>query len=728
MAADVEIERGSDRAAGASPEPWISRVWSRSPQRGLETLLVSGLAILALIWVQPKLVLEVDRVFPGAYLHFPSDLNGTAWYYWWVHRALSSGEPLLFSDRICAPVGEDLAQIFFSRLDALLAYPFFAAFEFPTSLNLTILTGLWLNIVACWMLFRSLTRWRSLALGLAVLVGYNAYTVGELAMGRPVSGLIFPIPLVLLGWWKVLHAGSIRSALGWGLLTGGAGALAVHLYVPFALFLGLSGVLLLGLQLLSPPPGASRLAGLWALPALVLSGVLLSAPYVYEIQVLRPQMQGWRPGGGAPMPVIPSLWSASFWSALTLSPEAHPGFRPSNLSDQQLVTYRLERMQTRSLPLTWPWKRPMGEDNRRAFLPSSVGAAGLLLTLLALSAWVLAVRRRQSSTWAVGVLSWAGVVGLSYFLSLGPHAVWDVMDSQSWVRWNGARVRMPMGWLIQLWPSLAEIVRPFRVFPVFYVALGCVLALGGEALRAGLGGWLERKGWVWTPVPAVPDTPPASASLSGEGTSAQQPRAVKLLLVVLALCAVLAPLFLARAALQEQTLRQRGLLPLVIPYHVSEIWAELAKEPSDHILMELPTGRAYAYAIPQIIHGLRRSEGVQAMGVERLRTFQPDRCFQHPFQKAIWRLEREVLQEKVAGPPLDKALIADAVADGFSHVLLYPKAYTEHPWQWERLDPEPLVASLTQALGPPMFQDEEVIVFRLGASSASSEKPSLQSP
>ena len=423
------------------------------------------------------------------------------------------------------------------------------------------------------------------------------------------------------------------------------------------------------------------------------------------------------------MPTIPSIVSPSFWSALTLSPEAHPGFRPSNLSDAQLVTYRLERMQTRSLPLTWPWKRPMGEDNRRAFLPLLMGIGGLLVTLAALSALGWAARRKRPVPWAVSVLCWSSVVGLSYVLTLGPHAVWDVMDSQSWVRWNGARVRMPMGWIIQLWPSLAEIVRPFRVFPVLYVALGCVLALGGEALRGGLLAWLKQQGP--TPLP-----PPLEDSPARQPSRAHPSRALahRLVPAGLVVCAMLAPLWATRAALQEQTLRQRGLLPLVIPYQVSEIWARLAKEPSTHILMELPTGRAYAYAIPQIIHGLRRSEGVQAMGVERLRTFQPDRCFQHPFQKAIWRLEREVLQDKVESPPLSPDLIAAAVADGFSHVLLYPKAYQEHPWQWEKLDPEPLVAKLTQALGPPMFRDDEVIVFSLSPSSATTEKPSPLSP
>lgn len=738
MASGAEVEQKQDSLGENGP---LGRAWIRTALvLGGELILASVGAVLALIWLQPQLALEPSDYFPGPLLPYPSDLNGTAWYYWWVHRALSQGKPLLYSELICAPQGEDLSQIFFSRLDALLAYPFFATFEFPASLNLTILFGVWLNILACWVLFRSLTGWRMLALALAVLVGYSAYTVGELAMGRPVSGLIFPIPLTLWAWWKVLHAQTPRAARGWGLVVGCAGALAVHLYIPFALFLGFGGLVLWGGVLLRPPPQASRRAGLWSLPTLCLSAILLAAPYFYEIQVLRPQMQGWKSGSEQPIPAMPSMLSVQFWSSLSLSPDRHPGFRPSNLSMAELKEYRLDRMQGRSLPVTWPWKRPMGEDNRRALLPSPLGYLVIGLVCWALGDGLVALLRKRRSGLAlepalpvqdppgtsgpesvqtlegssppvlrtadlpnaplrtahvwhpVGI--WVLLVLLSYLLTLGPYAVWDVTDTKSWVTLGGQRVRLPLGWVIQLWPSLAEIVRPFRAFPVLYVALGAALSLGGEALRQSVSHQLER------------------LRMASVGRGRRAWRVVPGLLAVT--LAVGLPVWLARASLTEQTKKQKGLLPRIVPFYSAPIWKELAQStPPDSILLELPIGRAYAYAIPQLTHGLRRSEGVQAMGVERLVMYQPDRCFNHPFQRAMWRLERELLQDKVLGAHLDPTLVPKAVEAGFSHVIVYPKAYTEHPWQWERLDPAPLIAELTRTLGSPWYQDDEVMVFGL---------------
>jgi hypothetical protein len=405
---------------------------SRAKSIALDALL--SLSVLGAIaaWLAPRASLST-RLIGGGPPVTPSDINGTLWFYWWAQRAMSRGQDLLSPDIICAPTGQGLGSNFPQHVDAHLAAPFLSSLPFPLSYNLFVLTVPVLGGLGAFAAMRMLKLDRWLSLMVAVLYGFNALSIHELANGKPASALVLATPLVMAAWLRCLSAPGKRF-WPWLVIAGFAGALAIQAYVLYALLISFFAAGVALLHIYRPAPGLSRKRVLWAVLLVTGLSLSLSAPYLKRLL-----------GERRPMPEHSQAMS---------------------LSDPAVL-----RVQAESLHLAYPLlEDPDEERPRRSAFPGALTIAGLVL--LPLSGW-------RSRRWMVAALGF-------YLLSLGPMAAWSVRPEIEWLTLFDRAIPLPTAGLFEVFPFAIQFFHPGRVLPVVVLCLAASVALGLSGLRRRL--------------------------------------------------------------------------------------------------------------------------------------------------------------------------------------------------------------------------------------------------
>jgi hypothetical protein len=158
------------------------------------------------------------------------DANGEAWFYWWFHRALSTGAALKRPDVVCAPGGVALGGNFATRVDAVLAWPFFSRLPFPESFNTFAMAMPVLNAWCAWLGLRALRASPPVALLGGLVLGFSEYVIFEVGSGHNANALVGPAMLFLATWAAVA-----RGSWGWSPVAAVAGCVTLFAYPPYAL-------------------------------------------------------------------------------------------------------------------------------------------------------------------------------------------------------------------------------------------------------------------------------------------------------------------------------------------------------------------------------------------------------------------------------------------------------------------------------------------------------------
>ncbi len=395
----------------------------------LDAVLSVGVLGAVAAWLAPRASLST-RLIGGGPPVTPSDINGTLWFYWWANRALGRRQDLLHPDVICAPTGQPLGSNFPQHVDAHLAGPFLSALPFPLSYNLFVLAVPVLGGLSAYAALRMLHLGRALSLMVAVLFGFNALTIHELANGKPASALVFAIPIVVAAWIRALQAPG-RRFWPWMVIAGFAGALAIQAYVLYALLIAFLAAGVGLAHLWRPAPGIPRLRVLWATLLVTGLSVALSGPYLGRLL-----------GERRPMAEHPQAFRLDAPAVL--------------------------REQAESLHLAYPlFKDPDEEAPRRSAFPGALTLAAVLL--LPLGGW----RYRR---WMVAALGF-------YLLSLGPMAAWSVRPEVEWLTIFSRAIPLPTALLNKVFPFSIQFFHPCRVLPMVVLCLGTAVAVGLHRIR-----------------------------------------------------------------------------------------------------------------------------------------------------------------------------------------------------------------------------------------------------
>jgi hypothetical protein len=681
----------SSDARNLSPFERLSAGWRKLPA-ALRRVLADGLLPLALmvvgtLWISGPVATSPHLVASRKLFSLqPIDYGATVWFYDWVARALTSDATILEPSAVCHPTGTTLGTNFPNWLDAILAAPLVGGLGFPTGYNLWLAAIPVLAGLAAYAALRCLTRHRSLALVGAWVFGFNGFSAYQAIMGRPSMALVAILPLFLFAW---LAATSRRGwpgllqALGAGVLAG----MALHLYVLWALLCWIFGGLIWLARLISPPEHTQRrhllLAALLALGA---AGVT-TAPYLYQATVLQPRFPApgisavpvaedgavppWTAGSSSPVeqrllaPWEPELWSFTLAFArdrlqhLGEHSEPAPGLRDESL--QELARH--------ALPLNFPWRGAEIRGDPAGLLPLAWLAP--LVLLLA----VLAGPR----AWP-----WAALTLLLWSLTLGPWC----MDAEG-VRAapmlvGGQRLRMPLWFVVQAMPEAGSFLKPGRLFPGFLLAMVVTMTVAMDQLSARTRPWLER---LWAP-------------------------AARLAWPALAVVILLTSGW-AQARLVGQLDDSVSLEPYPYPFH-----QRLAEQADGTAIIELPMGLGQALAGFQPLHGRARADDHHdAIAAQKLGEPPPPDCYRLVLLHTLWDLGRTGGHDG----PIEPRELTQAHQAGFGWILVYLEAYPPLARQGVPYDLDRILGSLEAALGEPAFEDERMVVYKLGSGSSAQQ-------
>lgn len=676
--------------------------------------LLEGLGVLVLLlgitlYLNAGLLPQLDQTLLGA-RHYDHGDGGGIFIYWATWHAVAFDTPFIFFDMVCAPGGRGLHLTFPNRLEAFLGVPFYQLWDAPRSHNLFLLSMFAMNAWPAYFFFRALRAGRIPSLVGAVLFGYNAYSIHEIRMGRPVTGFILWFPMVLWPLQRALQVSGWKRVLGWSIFLGVAVSWAVEAYVVFAIYILLACVGVASLALLWPEKGVSRSRPLVVGLVGGLASVVFSAPYVYEVERILPG-QLVQAIEGRPQETRPALWEPRLWKGMArqlsngdfVRPLTSAGAR-SNLGSEALV-------HRDAMAWSWPLEHPPSPLERKGHISKEMLALALLL---------LPVAGRM------GVVCF-GVAILGYLLTLGAYvSVWDTNQIVRVVLWEGRRLALPTHYLLEMLPRLNDFLRPYRAFPLMLMGVtGCVAAglhglaqwlsrrtLPGDAPLRSLLLRLRLPGRVgWRPVRPV-----------GVGTVWQLLLRVlpesRLLGFLLALGVLLWSLFLPfymAKRIYAQGIEYR-LSANVFP--VSPFFKALRADPENFTLIELPMGMGRMYNSMQLIHQKARTESmVEVVGNERASRNAPGWCYRQPLLMALWSWQAALNYGDATLPSLDPSLFQQAARDNLRYVVFHQEALRI----FERSDAgaQKYRQALDTLLGPPTFEDSQVVAWKLDANSPS---------
>ncbi len=645
-------------------------------------LLPVGLMLAGTLWLSGPVARSPGAVVSQKLTSLqPIDYGATVWFYDWVATALARGAPILEPDTVCAPTGTTLGANFPNWADAILAAPLMGPLPFPTGYNLWLALIPVLGGLAAYGALRCLTERRSLALLGAWLFGFNAYSAYEVAMGRPSMALLAVLPLFLAAWLKATGSRGPR-VVAWSLGAGMLAGLALHFYVLYALLAWLVGGLLWLSRLVLPVPGRSRGWLLLAAAVALIAAGLTTAPYLYQATALQlrfpaPSAQAvtagadgmvppWTAGSRMPvqqrplMPWEPELWA--FTAAFARDRLQHLG--ETSQPAPGVLEASLDAIARHSLPASFPWRGAEVRGDPNGLLPLPWLAP--LVLLLALVA--------GPRTWP-----WASLCLLLWVLTLGPWlmGIEGLHTTPQLV--EGQRLRLPLWYLVQALPEAGSFLKPARLFPGFLLALVLTLTVATDRLASRSRAWLER---LWTP--AARWLWPALAGL----------------------------LILVSGFAQARVVRD---LDDTVPFEPWAFHQQLALDPEPGAIIELPMGLGQAMAGFQAIHGRPRADDHHdSLAAQQQGEPAPTDCYRLGLLRALWTLGRDP-----AGPTvLSERDLTQAHQAGFRWVLVYPEAYAPLRSQGLDYDLDTVLVVLEGALGPPIAQDDHLIVYRLPTPSS----------
>lgn len=641
--------------AGETPAPPAR--WARvRPAVNLlvwDVVLPLGVMVFVIYQLFPDLIGHLDTKVATSSQLFPTDGAGTVWFWWWVQQATTQGRDVLWPDVVCAPGHQALGGNFPNRIDALFALPFFELFTFPRSFNLSVLAIPVAGAMSGYWCLRTQTTRRSIALVAAILYGFNPYSFSELLSGRPVTALIVELPLFVACWGLALKAE--RRAWGWAILAGIWGALSVHHYVPFAIFLLLLGLAMAVVALFFPAPKVRRIRPFWVGLITVIIGIWLSLPYLHEVMVARAAgpvaSLGWQ--GKAAQ----GLWDRAMYTDLW---EMIQRLRAINTLPMSFNKSIYDRVQEQSFPWYYLWKMSAGETGRRAHL--SMAALGSCVGLGLLG-------RRAGWGWLGGAI-------FCWILTLGPYVSdWVERDRLVYIKWAGQKVVLPMAWILHAAPWTESFLRPYRAFPLLLLCLCAAGVVGADRVMGALESRLKK---------------PFLYRSAG----------------------VFAAALLLSANFHDMQAGQWMQLDITA-WTPSPFITQMAADPEDYAIVELPEGLGHASALLQVVHQKRRAEGHHDE-VPRLREGRtaPTDCFTLSFLQSLWFLGAPGVSPESL-PGLQAAAIAEAQAAGFRYVVLYPSLYKYYAQEGITRNKDEVLQALQARLGAPIFKDDTLIAFKL---------------
>jgi hypothetical protein len=662
-----------------------------------EGLLPLALSLAALALVSDGLLWS-----PGAsvardfYDISPRDWHGTVWFYGWVEQALARGMPILEPDIVCAPQGQALGSNFPNWLDAILAAPLFRWWSFPASYNLFTLLVPVIDTLAAFFALRAFTQNRWLATLLALVYGFNFYTFQEISVGRTSTSLLFVVPLFIGAWARALRRPG-RWAWAWGLAAAVAGALTVYYHPFFALGCVLFGLLLALGALLMPAAGVGRVRPLQMGALVVLVGLFLASPYLYQVGYLQNRV---RTLDSAQLDLPRSSqapWSPAVWRFLTHSVSSRLAEADHPRSGDTLEPRELERLryeiQMVSLPVDFPlWGTVPARTSRGRVL----GWAFLLLVL----GGGVAARWRG--------LGWLLSCSLLWILCCGPWAASETGSYTILITRDGQE--LPLLWygLVEPLQEFVGFIKPTRLYPHFLLAFTITAALGAEATL----GWLGDRPWF------------------------DQPRWRRWALLALLPALLAAPRLLQ---LGEPVPAYLGMEP----WAPDPFLTELAEDPEGGAIIELPLGIGHGSSPLQLVHGRKRADS-HADSFHLLQQGAPPAgdCLAPGLPRLLWGYgcvptrpdlqpwnspQALELRRPEAAPRLfTRSKRSQAREQGFELVLVYPQVYRklqERSGGDLRCEPEAVIDELEAVLGPPRYRSDEIVAFDLAGASAPVEGP-----
>jgi hypothetical protein len=257
---------------------------------------------------------------------------------------------------------------------------------------------------------------------------------------------------------------------------------------------------------------------------------------------------------------------------------------------------------------------------------------------------------------------WLAAAAGFYLLSLGPMAASSVRPEVEWLTIAGRGVPLPTWWLNQAFPFSIQFFHPCRVFPMVVLCASMSVATGLQhALRNFDRRWL----------------------------------------------APLAALIIAGTGLWHVD-AQGGTRILTTDWEPHPFLESLAESSDDGALIEFPVGLGHATAAAQLVHERRRSESHHDAIAALKANQRPEDCLQSDIFDSLWPLSQGDL---TAAPT--EAQVNAAVADGFSHLVLWRSGFDVLHQAGIDADRERTIRVLRVSLGTPVVADDEIVVWKL---------------
>lgn len=624
----------------------------------------AGYAALAVIYNE-VLVRHIDRLLATSRITLmPNDLNGTLWLYWWVHRALGSDAAVQRPDVLCWPEGEALGTNFPNVIDALLAAPFVALYGIPAGFNAFLLAIPALGALAGYLCLRTLTRHRALAWCAGAFLGFNAYTIFEIRMGRPATALLITLPLFVAAWTLALRTRGRRGWI-WVAVAGLLAALATYHYIPFAIWLGLFALLTAAGRTAFPARGLARLRAPLALATVGVLCLVISFPYLLRTRSIQLRSEDNTPGAwsGEQSAAEDGLGAGlrSLWQDLRQPARPGPTGPPGRDED-------LERLQRTAMPYDYLW-RERGQYDRELELP-----VPWLLLALTLVAGLAGGRRARG---------WLFCALLFWTFTLGPHVSAQAGNELAPVRIGDGQLATPMLLLAKTVPLAGHFLWPFRAVPMMLLCLTGTLVVAVDVTVGRL------RGAPGTPRPPIR-------------------RALPWVLMAISLLAL---------ALGLDVNRRQGLLTLdYTDWRPHPFLSYLAEQDGDLQVIDLPLGLGEGTALQQVIHGQPRPEVIRG---ELIRNSQSaptafETCLDAPFLQALWYLGRDgSTAERARANGLTRQAALETAGGRTTFVLIHVAAFDELRREQLFVNPRRVASELEVLLGPPMVDDAELIAFQI---------------
>ena len=403
----------------------------------LLALLVFGALAVAVTW---PVAGNLDHVIVGG-----GELGGWLWRSWWHFQEVEAlgQSDLGWFDRIATLVGLGRYPETGNILDILLlSYPLDRWFGFPASHNLKVLVILIGNGICGYVLARSLTPSRAVALAAGAVAIVNPIVFQDINK----TGM----RQVLL-WWLLLYPVVLARAQRTGSRIDGAlVGLVFSLVAGFYWFYGLFAVLfsvvhLAGWWIKERP--LFRQAMEWMVPAAIAAAVgvlFFVTPYLSSGAGQSGQ------GGIENLPELTFFLEFPAYDTIADAP-----LRPSNYRDNVLSSLH------RTIDSAWPADYAFNPEHGVLALPLAAFLFGVLPSLFL----------RRARTWAV-------VWGVFFLGTLGPFLKLGAQKDTSEVVLLGAYVvRLPYTLMFQFIPGMSRMFAPYRMASMVVVATVALVAL-----------------------------------------------------------------------------------------------------------------------------------------------------------------------------------------------------------------------------------------------------------